>query len=49
VTTLREVFPGLLRAHEADIEMVEGEAAAQLQARGGMGGWLRPRRSAAGA
>jgi hypothetical protein len=38
--TLRESLPGLVRHHQAAVEVVSGEAARMLQGIGGMGGWL---------
>jgi hypothetical protein len=38
---LRELLPALLATHNAEVEIVSGEAARTLERAGGMGGWLR--------
>jgi len=40
-TTLRELLPALLAAHNTEVEMVGGKAARTLERAGGMSGWLR--------
>ena len=39
--SLREALPQLVRATEAELEIVTGEAAKRLLESGGLGGWLR--------